>query len=105
MQSQLHPRRCSRAIEVGESFGAHPPRASRPAWHRESAMTPAAMPANVAPQKPSKRPPPLPTKAAAAPPSKGAAVEEIFFLEGIDGRAESLPSADPSTPALDGTHA
>jgi hypothetical protein len=63
-------------------------------------MTPSAMPASVAPQKPSKGPPPLPATAAAAP-SHGTAVEAMFFVEGIDGRAESLPSAEHYAPAVD----
>src|SRR5258708_4355189 len=63
-------------------------------------MTPSAMPASVAPQKPSRRPPPLPTTAVTAP-SHGTAVEAMFFVEGIDGRAESLPSAEAYAPAVD----
>jgi hypothetical protein len=63
-------------------------------------MTSSGTPASEAPQKPSKGPPPLPTMAATAPPHGGTAVEEIF-VEGIDGRAESLPPAEPHAPAVD----
>src|SRR4051794_29785253 len=53
----------------------------------------AVTPLRVAPPLPSKRPPPLPTsmKAATAP------ADEIF-LEGVDGRADSLPSAEAHAP-------
>ena len=63
-------------------------------------MTPSAMPATEAPLKASKGPPPLPTTAA-APPSHGTPVEAMFFVEGVDGRAESLPWAEPYAPASD----
>src|SRR5579872_541443 len=48
-------------------------------------------------QTPSKGPPPLPSIAslALATPLAVARVEEVFFLEGVDGHAESLPSSDP----------
>ena len=59
------------------------------------------MPASVAPQKPSKGPPPLPTTAVTTPLPHGTAVEAMFFMEGIDGRAESLPSAEAYAHAVD----
>ena len=64
-------------------------------------MIPSPMPASVALQKPSKGPPPLPTTAVTTPSHGTAVVEAMFFLEGIDGRAESLPSAEQYAPAVD----
>jgi hypothetical protein len=55
-----------------------------------------AMPMNAATRPQSKGPPPLP-KAAMSPMREKTPTEEIFFVEGVDGHAESLPSSMPDT--------
>ncbi len=53
-------------------------------------------------EAPSKGPPPLPRIVAPDPaPLDDANVEELFFHEGIDGHAESLPSTEPDVSAVE----
>ena len=52
----------------------------------------------------SKGPPPLPAIATSPLPPREVSAEEIFFQEGIDGRAESVPSCEPDVIELDGSH-
>jgi hypothetical protein len=66
----------------------------------KTALTP--MPGSVAPPSPSKGPPPLPKMDAPAPPARDSLpVEQLFFQEGIDGHAESVPPDGTNPFALD----
>src|SRR5690348_2684154 len=72
--------------------------------HERSTGTPPATPASGAPRMPSKGPPPLPTIAApVSAPRDCTPIEEIFFQEGIDGHAESVPG-ERDMLEIDGGH-
>ncbi len=64
--------------------------------------TPAPASATAPPQ--SKGPPPLPKMAAPPTPGESIPVEELFFQEGIDGHAESVPPDGASPFPLGGTN-